>query len=166
MMKHKIKEIVKILLVCVMFCNMAIPTFVQGSDIEDEEYEMTIIENDTYFDDLESGITPRGKYITSGATRLTEVSTGTVYMRVDINCAETVSSIQSTLTLQKLLSGTWTSVASKTVSVSDTNKMSKTISVSGLASGGTYRVKSVTKVTPYSGSAETATGYSGSIILS
>lgn len=165
-MKNKIKKIVGLVLAYTILFNVAIPTYAEDTDVVDEQYELTIIENDDYFEDIESGITPRGKYITSGLTRMTEVSTGKVYMRVDINCVETVSSIQSTLTLQKLVSGTWTNVASKTVSVSDTNQMSKTISASGLASGGTYRTKSVTKVTPYSGSPETATGYSGSLILS
>lgn len=165
-MYNNVKKIICMLLTVVLFSSISSSTYAQNAIITDEQYELIPIETDEFIESGDSDITPYGIYYSTITTRISEVSTGKVYLQVDVNCTQTVASIQSTIILQKLVSGTWTDVASKTVSASNTSQMTKTVSASGLGSGGTYRAKSNTKITGSTGISETAVGYSSSIILS
>lgn len=165
-MYNKIKKLASILLAVILFSSIPYNVYAQDTTITGEQYELIPIETDEYIESGNSDITPRGIYYSTITTRISEVSTGKVYLQVSVNCTQTVASIQSTLILQKLVSGTWTDVGSTTVSATNTSKMTKTVSASGLGSGGTYRAKSNTKITGTTGSSETAVGYSSSIILS
>ena len=165
-MNKKLKKIASILLTVILFSSIPSNVYAQNATLTDEQYELIPVETDEYIESGNSDITPRGIYYSTITTRISEVSTGKVYLQVTVNCTQTVASIQSTLILQKLVSGTWTDVASTTVSATNTSQMTKTVSASGLGSGGTYRAKSSTKITGSTGLSETATGYSGAIILS
>lgn len=165
-MNKKIKKLASILLTFILFSCIPSNIYAQDMNSIAEQYELIQIETDEYIESSDSEITPYGRYYSTITTRISEVSTGKVYLQVTVNCTQTVASIQSTLILQKLVSGTWTDVASTTVSATNTSQMTKTVSASGLGSGGTYRAKSSTKITGSTGLSETATGYSGAIILS
>lgn len=126
-------------------------------ELVEEEFELT--------DDTASSAMPRTLYIGNVYTYITKLSSGKVGMRADVYCADTVAKIQTTLTLQKLIGTTWYNVGSAEVSTTDNYKMSKSVTASNV-SAGTYRAKSVTKVTAYSGYSESLTVYTSSISIS
>lgn len=161
-MMKKYKRILSIILICVLTMMMMVPVY--GEEINEEWYELEIVEDDTYFEDVDFGPTVRSRYISTIITRITQVSSGKVAMRVDVNCSTKLKKIEAVINLQKKVNGVWTTVGSVNVSASDVSSMSKTVTASGLSSG-TYRTKATVKVTDYSGYSETSTGYSGSIVI-
>lgn len=161
-MRKNYKKMLSMILVCVLTVLMAFPVY--ASNNENEWYDLELVEDDTFFEDLELVPTARSRYISTVITRITEVSSGKIAMRVDVNCSATVKKIEAVMTLQKSVNGSWTSVGAVSVSVSDAYKMSKTATATSVSSG-TYRTKATVKVTDYNGYSETSTGYSGAISI-
>lgn len=161
-MMKKYKKILSIILICVLTMMMMVPVYAE--ELNEEWYELEIVEDDTYFEDVDFGPAVRSRYISTIITRITQVSSGKVAMRVDVNCSTKLKKIEVVLNLQKRINGVWTTVGSANVSASDVSSMSKTVTASGLSSG-SYRTKATVKVTDYSGYSETSTGYSGSIVI-
>lgn len=129
---------------------------VEWYELAEEEFELT--------EDTASSTMPRTLYIGNVYTYITKLSSGKVGMRADVYCASTVAKIQTTLTLQKLVGTTWYNVGSMEVSTENSNVMSKSVTASNV-SDGTYRARSVTKVTAYTGYSETLTVYTGKITM-
>ncbi|MGN0514381.1 MAG: hypothetical protein ACI4GD_08880 [Lachnospiraceae bacterium] len=156
------KKILSVVLICVFTFLLMVPA--HAENLNEEWYELEIVDNDTYFEDVDFGPVVRSRYISTIITRITQVSSDKVAMRVDVNCSTKMSKIEAVMKLQKRINGVWTNVGSVTVSASDVSSMSKTVTASGLSSGA-YRTKATVKVTDYSGYSETSTGYSGSIVI-
>lgn len=155
------KRKVSILLSFILMFMLAVPTAAEETDTEwyelvEEDFELT--------EDTATSVMPRTLYLMNVYTYITKISSGKVGMRADVHCAESVAKIETTLTLQKLVNGSWTNVASGVVSTTDNYKMSKSVTASPI-SAGTYRARSVTKVTAYSGYSESLTVYTGSITM-
>ena len=123
---------------------MMVPVYAE--ELNEEWYELEIVEDDTYFEDVDFGPAVRSRYISTIITRITQVSSGKVAMRVDVNCSTKLKIIEVVLNLQKRINGVWTTVGSANVSASDVSSMSKTVTASGLSSG-SYRTKATVKVT-------------------
>lgn len=130
----------------------------------DEWYEMVEEDFELSLDNESQQIVPYTLYLAGVNTYITKLSSSKIGMYVEVQCAQSVSSISTTFYLQKNYSGTWKNVASGTVSSSNASYMSKSVSVSGVSSG-TYRAKTVTCVTDKYGYSESVTGYSGSMSL-
>lgn len=161
-MVKKYKKILSVVQICVVTFLLMVPVYAE--DLNGEWYELEIVDNDTYFEDVDFGPAVRSRYISTIITRITQVSSGKVAMRVDVNCSTTLKKIEAVLNLQKRINGVWTNVGSASVSSADVSSMSKSATASGLSSGA-YRTKATVKVTDYSGYSETSTGYSGSIVI-
>lgn len=155
------KKFIGILLAFVIL-SISIPVY--ADDTADENYPMVFEEEgseiDGLFTDQEQVIMPRSKYISTVVTSAKYLGSNQVAIHVDVYCNSVVKSITTNFYLQKFTGSGWVSVSSGTTSVSNSNKLSKTGTVSGVPSG-SYRAKSVTKVTDKYGYSETQTGYSG-----
>lgn len=161
------KKNICLLLVCIMFITMAMPAYADETENTiDEWYEMVIQNPDPSLENIssekEDPISPQTVYIMNVQTRIRNMGSGKVGILCDVYCNQSVKSIVTIFSLQKLSNGSWKTVSSGTTSVSNSARLSKSATVSGVSSG-TYRAKTVTKVTDNYGHSETLTGYSGSI---
>lgn len=133
-----------------------VETGAEWYELTEEDFELT--------EDTASSVMPRTLYLMNVYTYITKISSSKVGMRADVYCSDNVAKIETTLTLQKLVNNTWTNVGSKTVSTTDAHQMSKSVTASNVAAG-TYRARSVTKITAYSGYTESVTVYTSSITM-
>lgn len=160
------KKNICLLLACIMLITMTMPTYADGAgNTINEWYEMVIQTPDFSLENISSGedlISPQTMYIMNVQTTIRNMGSGKVGILCDVYCNQSVKSIVTIFSLQKLTNGSWKTVSSGTTSVSNSARLSKSATVSGVSSG-TYRAKTVTKVTDSNGHAETMTGYSGSI---
>ena len=159
------KKLISIMLTLALLITMSVPVHAEECT---EWYQMVFEEEgseiDQLFDSETPQIMPRSKYIMGVQTTAKYLGSNQVAIRVDAYCNSTMKSITSIFYLQKYVNGTWYNVSSGTISVSSSNKLSKTGTLSQVASG-TYRAKSVTKVTDYNGYSESINGYSGSFSI-
>ena len=150
------------ILLSIMLLALSIPVYAEEN--AEESYPMVFEEEgseiDNLFLDEGSQIIPRSQYIMTVQTTAKYLGSNQVGIHVDVYCNTVVKSITTNFYLQKFTGSGWVSVSSGTTSVSNSNKLSKTGTVSGVPSG-SYRAKSVTKVTDQYGYSETQTGYSG-----
>lgn len=159
------KKYFSLLLVCIMLITMSVPAYAdETEDISDEWYEMVFREDEIISSEIGDTITPLTQYIMTVQTTIRNMGSGKVGILCDVYCNQSVKSIVTIFSLQKLSNGSWKTVSSGTTSVSNTARLSKSAIVSGVSSG-TYRAKTVTKVTDSTGHSETLTGYSGSITI-
>ncbi|MGN0263383.1 MAG: hypothetical protein ACI4DX_03195 [Oliverpabstia sp.] len=159
---RKIKKIISLLLICMIFIVQVLPVSAQ-EDSNDEWYEM--VEED--FEMVESSgteISPYTLYIMDVVTSLVKLSSSKVGLRADVLCSSTMNTITVTFYLQKYTGSSWKNVSSGVTSSSNVAHAIKQMTASGLSSG-TYRAKAVAMVRDSSGYAETFTGYSGSLKL-
>lgn len=150
------------ILMTVMLLALSIPVYAEENG--EESYPMIFEEEGSEIDNLflneNPQIMPRSHYIMNVVTSAKYLGSNQVAIHVDAYCNSVVKSITTNFYLQKYTGSGWVSVSSGTTSVSNSNKLSKTGTVSGVPSG-SYRAKSVTKVTDKYGYSETQTGYSG-----
>lgn len=158
------KKKLSILLSLILLFALTVPVAAEEDKESGAEWYELIEEEFELTEHSASSIMPRTLYLGNVYTYITKISSTKVGMRADVYCSDSVAKIQTILTLQKLVNGTWTSVGSKEVSTTDAYKMSKSVTASNV-SAGTYRAKSVTKVTAYSGYSESLTVYTGSITM-
>lgn len=141
---------------------LSIPVYAEEN--AEEQYSMVFEEEgseiDNLFEDEEPQVTPRSRYISNIQTQAKYLGSNKVAIHVNVYCNSVVKSITTIFYLQKYTSSGWVNVSSGTISVSNSNTLSKTANVSGVPSG-TYRAKSVTKVTDNYGYAEALNSYSG-----
>lgn len=159
------KKKLSILLTLILIFALSVPVAAEESRESDTEWYDLVEEDFELTEDTADSIMPRTMYIGNVHTYITKISTGKVGMRADVYCSGTVAKIQTTLTLQKLVNSKWTNVGSGVVSASDNYQMSKSLAASNV-SAGTYRARSDTKITAYSGYTESLTVYTNSITLS
>ena len=158
------KKLISIAMMAIMLMFSVSYTYAENVDgelLQMEEDDFAITEDAVGPD--EYGIMPYSVYIGSVSTLVQNMGSGKIGIHVGVYCCEPVNSITSNLYLQKKINGTWTNVASGTVSNTGSASLSKGVSISGMSSG-TYRAKSVTQVIK-NGFAESMTGYSGSITI-
>lgn len=152
------------ILLSIILLALSIPVYAEENT--EEQYLMVFEEEgseiDNLFKDETTQILPRSHYIMNVQTTAKYLGSNKVGIHVDAYCNSVVKSITTIFYLQKYTGSGWVNVSSGTISVSNSNKLSKTGTVSGVSSG-TYRAKSVTKVTDQYGYSETQTGYSGAI---
>ena len=150
------------ILLSIMLLALSIPVYAE--DNSEESYPMVFEEEGSEIDNLfleeNPLIMPRSQYIMTVQTQARYLGSNQVAIHVNVYCNSVVKSITTNFYLQKYTGSGWVSVSSGTTSVSNSNKLSKTGTVSGVPSG-SYRAKSVTKVTDKYGYSETQTGYSG-----
>ena len=155
------KKYISILL-SIMLLALSVPVYAEENG--EESYPMVFEEEGSEIDNLfmeeDTQIMPRSQYIMNVLTQAKYLGSNQVAIHVNVYCNSVVKSITTNFYLQKYTGSGWASVSSGTTSVSNTNKLSKTGTVSGVPSG-SYRAKSVTKVTDNYGHVETQTGYSG-----
>lgn len=161
----RMKRKLSILLSFVLLFALAVPAAAEENQKSDTEWYELVEEDFELTEDTGVSTMPRTRYLVNVYTYITKISSGKVGMRADVYCSDTVAKIETTLTLQKLVNGKWTGVGSMVVSTTDDYQMSKSVTASNV-SAGTYRAKSVTKVTAYTGYSETLTVYTGSITMS
>ena len=146
----------------IMLLLLSVPVYAEENG--EENYPMVFEEEGTEIDNLfnseESQITPRSQYIMTIQTQAKYLGSNKVAIHVNVYCNSVVKSITTIFYLQKYTSSGWVNVSSGTISVSNSNTLSKTATVTGVPSG-TYRAKSVTKVTDNYGYAEALNSYSG-----
>lgn len=149
-------------LLSIILLALSIPVYAEENT--EESYPMVFeqegSEIDNLFDDEELPIMSRSKYIYTVQTSAKYLGSNKVAIHVNVYCNSVVKSITTIFYLQKYSNGTWSNVSSGTISVSNSNTLSKTGTVTGIPSG-TYRAKSVTKVTDSYGYSETMSSYSG-----
>lgn len=150
------------ILISFMLLTLSIPVYAEENT---EEYYPMVFEEegseiDNLFVDEGSHVNPRSQYIMTVVTTAKYLGSNKVAIHVDAYCNSVVKSITTIFYLQKYTGSGWVNVSSGTISVSNSNKLSKTGTVSGVPSG-TYRAKSVTRVTDNYGYVETQNGYSG-----
>lgn len=160
------KKYFSLLLACILILSLSVHVYADEIENTDGEwYEMIFEEDDSNTSSVEeSTIMPRTKYIMTVQTIIQKRSSSQVAIRAEVYCNQSVKSIVTIFSLQKLSNGSWKTVSSGTTSVSNTARLSKSATVSGVSSG-TYRAKTSTKVTDANGYSETLTGYSGSITI-
>ena len=150
------------ILLTIMLLALSIPVYAEENG--EESYPMFFEEEGSEIDNLflseNPQIIPRSHYIMNVVTSAKYLGSNKVAIHVDAYCNSVVKSITTIFYLQKYTGSGWVNVSSGTISVSNSNKLSKTGTVSGVPSG-TYRAKSVTKVTDNYGYVETQNGYSG-----
>lgn len=158
------RKYLSILICCILFLMSTEAVYADEEPNADEWYEM--VEEDFILsaDEENAQIMPYTLYLAGVNTYIKKLSSSKIGMYVEVQCAQSVSSISTTFYLQKNYSGTWKNVSSGTVSASNASYMSKSVSVSGVTSG-TYRAKTVTRVTDRYGYSESVTGYSGSMSI-
>ena len=156
------KRYLVFLIACVLFLY-AFPVYAEENSTE-EWYEM--IEEEFELEEENIGdISPYTVYIVDVQTSLAKLSSSKLGLRADVYCDSTVQSIVVTFYLQKYNGSSWVNVSSGTASAAtNVSSTAKQATVSGLSSG-TYRAKTVTRVTDKYGYAETVTGYSGSLTI-
>ena len=154
------------ILLTVMLLALSIPVYAEKN--EENSYPMIFEEEgseiDNLFIDETPQVMPRSQYIMTVQTQAKYLGSNKVAIHVNVYCNSVVSKITTIFYLQKYTGSGWVNVSSGTTSVSNSNTLSKTGTVSGVPSG-TYRAKSVTKVTDKYGYSETQTGYSGAFSI-
>lgn len=154
------------ILLSIMLLALSIPVYAEEDG--EESYPMVFEEEgseiDNLFIDETPLIMPRSQYIMTVQTQARYLGSNQVAIHVNVYCNSVVKTITTAFYLQKNTSSGWKNVSTGTVSVSNSNKLSKTGTVSGVPSG-TYRAKSITKVTDKYGYSETQTGYSGAFSI-
>lgn len=157
------KKYIILILACLMFLMQVFPVYAEENST-DEWYEMVEEEFEPIEEDIES-IVPYTLYIMDVQTSLAKLSSSKVGLRADVYCTSAVKSITVTFYLQKKSGSTWVNVASGTPSTAtNVSNTAKQVTVSGISSG-TYRAKTVTRVTDQYGYSESVTGYSGSLTI-
>lgn len=156
------KKYFSILLVCLLCVTTVLPVYAE-QDAVDEWFEMVEEDFEIPIDDS-SIIQPYTLYLVDVVTYIQKLSSNKVGLHAEVYCSESVKTITTTFYLQKKYSGVWKDVSSGSVSASNSNRLSRSVTVSGVTSG-TYRAKTVTKVTDKYGYSEMMTGYSGSITI-
>lgn len=150
------------ILLSIMLLAISIPVYAE--ERIEESYPMIFEEEgseiDSLFEEEEHQVMPKSQYISTVQTQARYLGSNQVAIHVNVYCNSVVKSMTTNFYLQKYTGSGWVSVSSGTTSVSNSNKLSKTGTVSGVPSG-SYRAKSVTKVTDKYGYSETQTGYSG-----
>lgn len=159
------KRKISILLSIILLFSLVVPVSAEESRDSGAEWYELIEEDFELTEDTASSVMPKTLYLVNVYTYITKISSGKIGIRADVYCSDTTAKIQTTLTLQKLVNSKWTNVGSGVVSTSDDYQMSKSLAASNV-SAGTYRARSVTKVTAYSGYTESLTVYTSSITLS
>lgn len=154
------------ILLSIMLLALSIPVYAEENG--EESYSMVFEEEGSEIDNLfvneNTSIIPRSQYIMTVQTQARYLGSNKVAIHVNVYCNSVVKSITTSFYLQKYTSSGWVNVSSGTISVSNSNTLSKTGTVSGVPSG-TYRAKSITKVTDKYGYSETQTGYSGAFSI-
>lgn len=156
------RKIMGMLMTALMVMTVALP--VQAEEIQQtEHFEMVeeVVEDSIQDEVL---VQPYTKYLGNVHTTIKKASATQILLRADVYCSETVSKIETIFYLQKNYSGTWKTVSTGSASTTNASSMSKGMSVSGVSSG-TYRAKTVTRVTDKYGYSESLTGYSSSITI-
>ena len=153
-------------LLSIVLLAISIPVYAEENS--EDSYPMIFEEEgseiDSLFEDEEHQVMPRSQYISTVQTQARYLGSNQVAIHVNVYCNSVVKTITTAFYLQKNTSSGWKNVSTGTVSVSNSNKLSKTGTVSGVPSG-TYRAKSITKVTDSYGYSETLTGYSGAFSI-
>lgn len=158
------KKYFSLLLGCIMMLMSVVPIHAEEEpNINDEWYEM-VFEEENISSGSENIISPQTQYIMGVQTSIQKRSSSQVALHAEVYCNQSVKSIVTIFSLQKLSNGSWKTVSSGTTSVSNTARLSKSAIVSGVSSG-TYRAKTTTRVVDSNGYSETLTGYSGSITI-
>lgn len=158
-MKIRKKYLALVMSLILLFVQM-VPVYAENC-VEDEWYEL--VEEEFEIPGTDVGeITPYTQYIIDVMTFLANLGNGKVGMRASVYCASTVKNVTVTFYLQKKSGSSWVTVGSTSVSASNVSSTSKSVTASGVSSG-TYRAKTVTRVTDKYGYSETVTGYSGSL---
>lgn len=160
-MKKYHRRILSLLMATIIIFSNSLPANAQ--ETLTEWYDLEIVENDDYFENVQNTIIPRGRYIGTVITSIAELDEGGIAMRVDVLCQEDMIEIVTVFYLQKIVDGVWVDVSSITVSQENTYHFVKTVKTTGDVPAGSYRAKTATMVTHPSGQVETATGYSGAI---
>ena len=153
-------------LLSIVLLAISIPVYAEENS--EDSYPMIFEEEgseiDSLFEDEEHQVMPRSQYISTVQTQARYLGSNQVAIHVNVYCNSVVKTITTAFYLQKNTSSGWKNVSTGTVSVSNSNKLSKTGTVSGVPSG-TYRAKSITKVTDSYGYSETLTGYRGAFSI-
>ena len=153
-------------LLSIVLLAISIPVYAEENS--EDSYPMIFEEEgseiDSLFEDEEHQVMPRSQYISTVQTQARYLGSYQVAIHVNVYCNSVVKTITTAFYLQKNTSSGWKNVSTGTVSVSNSNKLSKTGTVSGVPSG-TYRAKSITKVTDSYGYSETLTGYRGAFSI-
>lgn len=158
------RKYIAFIMICVLLVIQAFPVLAEENSTT-EWYEMVEEEFDDGGNDLDDIVMPYTQYIMNVQTTIAKLSSSKVGLRADVYCSSTVQTVTVTFYLQKKSGSTWVNVSSGTpASVANVNRTNRQATVSGLSSG-TYRAKSVTRVTDYNGYSEAITGYSGTISL-
>lgn len=160
----RLKKRIILVLSSILLLLQVFPVYAEENS-ETEWYDMVEEEFSADMDSLDDIVSPYTLYIMNVQTSLAKISSSKLGLRADVYCTSTVQSVTVTFYLQKKSGSTWVNVASGTpASVSNVNRTNRQMTVSGLSSG-TYRAKSVTRVTDQYGYSETVTGYSGSLSI-
>ena len=126
-------------------------------DLQEIEPEQSLLESTG---DIE--ITPYTRYIMGASVSLRRLSSNVLWMRTEVYCTESMSSITPSFTLQKKSGSSWVNVGKGTVSSSNDNSMYKAMEATGVSSG-TYRCIADTKVVSKTGYTETVSVVSSTV---
>lgn len=160
----KVKKNIILTLVCVLSLLQVLPVYAEDNS-DTEWYEMIEEEFEIVDDAADNIVAPYTLYIVNVQTSLLKISSSKLGLRADVYCASKVQSITVTFYLQKYNGSSWVNVSSGTASAAtNVSSTAKQATVSGLSSG-TYRAKTVTRVTDQYGYSESVTGYSGSLTI-
>lgn len=160
----KSKKYLVVIVSCVLLILQVFPVYAEENS-DTEWYEMVEEEYEAIENNGNDLVMPYTQYIMNVLTSMTKLSSSKIGMRADVYCASTVQSITVTFYLQKKSGSTWVNVASGTPSsATNVSSTAKQVTVSGIGSG-TYRAKTVTRVTDQYGYSESVTGYSGSLTI-
>ena len=148
------------LFVLLMFSGV---TVFAGEAEDAEWFEMTEGEGDSVIQPEIAN--PYNLYLGSVYTAISYPGDYDIKLRAEVYCSDTVATIQTNFYLQKKYNGVWTTVSQGTATKTDSHYMYKNMYVYNVTAG-TYRCMTNTKVTSYSGYAETMDSYSPSVTIS
>lgn len=153
------KKQLYIILLFVLLTLSSVTVFAGELD-NDEWFEMT--EGEDFEIIQQDIINPYNLYLNNVYTSISCPGDYDIKLRAEVYCGDTVATIQTNFYLQKKYNGVWKTVSEGTATKTDSYYMYKNMYVYGVTAG-EYRCMTNTKVTSYSGYAETMDSYSGSI---
>ena len=158
----KTKRIVALILAMMLLFAQVVS--VSAEETNTTEWYELVEEDFEMVTEPDASASPYMLYLMNVITTIIKLDSNKVGMRAEVHCAAVMSKITIVFYLQKLSGTSWHNVGSTTVYAYNTSSTAKSVTASNLSSG-TYRTKAAVKVTAPNGISETATGYSGGVIL-